>query len=95
MFAAYVLGVLFSLIFLGSLADRLGRKPAILIFVALAALSATPHRQARVISLYYIFGYLMTAVFPLLSSFNGVIPVLYLTVVVAVLSLFAARFVIR
>lgn len=39
-FASYVAGVLCSLIFLGSLADRIGRKPAIVLSVALAALSS-------------------------------------------------------
>lgn len=41
-FAAYVAGVLFSLIFLGGLADRFGRKPAILFSVC----SIMRHRQS-------------------------------------------------
>ncbi|WP_296147130.1 MFS transporter [uncultured Corynebacterium sp.] len=39
-FAAYVAGVLFSLIFLGGLADRFGRKPAILFSVVVGGLSS-------------------------------------------------------
>lgn len=67
--------------------------------LTLAAHSASPHRQATVISIYYIFGYLMTAVLPLLSNVSGVIPVLYLMVIVAVIvvivSLLTTRFVTK
>lgn len=42
-----------------------------------AAESATAQRQAKAISLYYVFGYVMTAVMPLLSNVWGVPTVLY------------------
>ncbi|MHA6602427.1 MFS transporter [Corynebacterium coyleae] len=63
--------------------------------LGLAAGSASPHKQATVISLYYLFGYLMTAALPLLSNVSGVIPVLYLMVVVTVASLVATRVVVK
>ncbi|WP_276908474.1 MFS transporter [Corynebacterium riegelii] len=63
--------------------------------LGLAASSASPHKQATVISLYYIFGYLMTAGLPLLTNISGVIPVLSLLMVVTVASLVATRLVVK
>lgn len=60
--------------------------------LSLAAHSASPHKQATAISLYYIFGYAMTAVLPLLSNVNGVVPILYCMVALTVASLVVTPF---
>lgn len=63
--------------------------------LGLAANSASPHKQATAISMYYIFGYLMTAVLPLLTNAGGVIAVLCIMVVLTVGSLVASRFIAK
>lgn len=60
--------------------------------LSIAAHSASHHKQATAISLYYIFGYLMTAVLPLLTNVSGVVLVLYFMVILTVVSLAATRF---
>lgn len=53
-FAMYVVGVLSSLIVLGGLADRWGRKPAILLSISFALASSTVFLVAHVTPLIYL-----------------------------------------
>ncbi len=63
--------------------------------LSLVAHSAPPHKQATAISLYYIFGFLMTAALPLITNVSGVVLVLYIMVIVTLASLLTTRLITR
>lgn len=63
--------------------------------LGLAANSASPHKQATAISMYYIFGYIMTAVLPLLTNATSVFTILCVMVVLTLGSLLVSRVVVK